>query len=529
MIRLNRVCEVNKIMRIVIADDEMHVRKRLETRVKWNELGFEEPILCADGDELLEELLKNGADVVLTDIRMPRMDGIDAVREARKVFTQLEVILMSAYDDKEYLKSALDLHVLGYLEKPFSIEQVSELLHQTLQGFNEKKEQENQIGIAKENWRYDCLTQAAKSLCRFQNQDEIQHTLSKVYPEFASASSYCAILIQSRAEELEYLPMEESARFFRRMEKEGWCGICTGMKHGGIVIFLAHSEDKVNRILQQLSNDPDHDRKVIAVGSCVSDIAMLYHSYQDAVITLERHFYHNRTILRVREREHETKAYDAKMLEDGQESFLFALNSKNRIACCSYLEELRDTLKKYDATLVRVAKNYYFKLAIYVLQSRKQKNAGVSEYYLWELIYQSRSIDELHHFLMELLEKNLTQEEALSGTSGVSGISIDVILNYIEENLQNPELSLNQISRTYYVSVTYLCVFFKEKTGMTIKNYIIGQRMKKAAKLLAYTDMKIADVAYAVGFSDQCYFAKSFGRYFGESPSCYREEMHEKE
>lgn len=115
------------MMRIVIADDEMHVRKRLETRVKWNELGFEEPILCADGDELLEELLKNGADVVLTDIRMPRMDGIDAVREARKVFPQLEVILMSAYDDKEYLKSALDLHVLGYLEKPFSIEQVSEL------------------------------------------------------------------------------------------------------------------------------------------------------------------------------------------------------------------------------------------------------------------------------------------------------------------------------------------------------------------------------------------------------------------
>lgn len=520
------------MMRIVIADDEMHVRKRLEAKIEWNALGFEDPVLCADGDELLEELLANGADLVLTDIRMPRMDGIDAVREARKTFPQLGVILMSAYDDKEYLKSALDLHVLGYLEKPFSIEQVSELLHQASQVFNEKKEKENQIGRAKENWRYDCLTQVAKELCHFKNQDEVQITLSKLYPEFASASSYCAILIQSRVEEIEYLPMEESARFWKSMEKENWCGICTGMKRGGVVIFMAHSESKVDQILQQLSKNPSYDGKAIAVGPFVSGIEMLYHSYQDAVITLERHFYHNRTVLKASERncenyktECEVKVNKALMLEDGQESFLFALNSKNLTACCGYLEELRDMLKKHDETLVRVTKNYYFKLAVYALQSEKQKNTGVSEYYLWELIYQSRSIDELHHFMMELLEKNMVQKEDVK----TAGISIESILKYIEENLQNPALSLNQISHAYYVSIAYLCMFFKEKTGMTIKNYIIGQRMKKAAKLLMYTDIKVADVAEAVGFSDQCYFAKSFGRYFGKSPSCYREEMHEKE
>ena len=109
-------------MRIIIADDELHIRRRLAEKIDWRALGVDDVALCSDGDEVVESVRAGGAELLLTDIRMPRMDGIAAAREAKRLCPALTVVLMSAYDDKEYLKSALDLRAAGYLEKPFPIE-----------------------------------------------------------------------------------------------------------------------------------------------------------------------------------------------------------------------------------------------------------------------------------------------------------------------------------------------------------------------------------------------------------------------
>lgn len=509
------------MIKVIVADDEIHVRKRLETKILWTELGFENPVFCSDGDELLEELQAHGADLVLTDIRMARMDGIQAVREARKSMPQLKVILMSAYDDKEYLKSALDLQVLGYLEKPFSLDQVTELLKKAAELFQEKDKQESELDRAKKNRQKDRLIQTARQLCRFQTdyQNCIQ-TLREEIPKFCMSSSYNVLILSRRTQDFERTSAEEEAYYLQRMEKQGWCGICTGLKQGGIAILLAENEEQIEQILSVLAQDPDNGERMIAVGSVVHSLNQIYQSYQDAVVTLERHFYHQSSILRFQETLESPMAFSA----EAQEGFRFALQSENLTACRSYLEELRRALKRHDTTMVRTTKNYYFQLALWILQSKEKNRAvAVSEYYLWELFYQTDSLDELHRFLLELLKDCMPEVASENQVT-----SIDEILAYINANLQDSSLSLAQISQKYYMSVTYLCLYFKEKTGTTIKTYMIDRRMKKAAELLAYTDMKIANIAEAVGFSDQGYFTKSFGRYFGKSPSHYREDVHEK-
>lgn len=509
------------MIKVVIADDEIHVRRRLETKIPWQEMGFEAPVFCSDGDELLEELQEHGADLVLTDIRMPRMDGIQAVREARKTLPELAVILMSAYDDKEYLKSALDLRVLGYMEKPFSLQQATELLGRAADSLREKSKKESELGLAKKRRQRDRLTQIARDLCRFQNDyGDCMSALREELPEFCDSPSYYVLLIRRRSQELELTPSEEAARCWQRMEQQSWCGICTGMKQGGAAVLLAETGEGIEQILNQLVQDPDHEGRMIAVGSVVRSPEEIYQSYQDAAVTLERHFYHRSPVLQFEEALGEPMTFSA----GEQEGFLFALQSGNAAACRSYLEELRSALKRHDTTLVRTTKNYYFQLALWILQSRaKEREKAVSEYYLWELFYQIGSLDELHQFLLELLKDCLSQDASERQVT-----SIDEILEYINVNLPNPSLSLAQISREYYMSVTYLCMYFKEKTGTTIKTYMIDRRMKKSAELLAYTDMKVADIADAVGFADQGYFTKSFGKYFGKSPSRYREDAHEK-
>lgn len=510
-------------MRVIIADDELHVRRRLTEKIDWKAFGIDEIAVCSDGDEILEKIENQKADLILTDIRMPRMDGITAVRKARKLCPDLTVILMSAYDDKEYLKSALDLQVLGYLEKPFSLEQVRELVKRAAE---QKKEQEAAaiaVDFAAREQRRSRLEKIGLALCQYQSSyEEYREYLVREFPEFAKASCYYAVLLRRREEELDRSPDADAVWFADALEKYGWCGICAGMKRGGVILLLAGDAFRLEWILNRFLHLPDLPGAgswMFAAGSAATELSGIYHSYQDAVITMERHFYHCFPILYYEEKQTGPMSFG----KEEQAGFQFALQSRNLGACLSYLEGLKRTVHQHDTTLVRVTKNHYFELALLILQNRTDtEQKKIQEYYLWELFYQMSSLDELHNFLVELL--NDCMPENAAGAKMTEDIS--VILEYIDSHLQNPSLSLSDISQKHYMSVTWLCIYFKEKTGTTIKSYIIESRMKKAAQLFTYTDLKVAEVAEAVGFTDQSYFTKSFGRYFGKSPSRYKEEQH---
>ncbi len=504
-------------MRIIIADDELHVRRRLAEKIDWEKLGIDSFVLCSDGDEILESLKEQEAEVILTDIRMPRMDGIEAVRMARMQYPQIQIILMSAYDDKEYLKSALDLQVAGYLEKPFLLKQVTEVIEKTVNTVIAEKTAES----ARRHYQKQQMKVAAAGLCQYQNHYENQlEILKRVYPEFASMERWCAVLVKREEETLEDTSEYEAILCEKLLEEQKLCAVCAGMKRGCVVILFAVEIKKLQMILKRVQlilSQRTSAEWMIAAGSEVSKIEELYHSYQDAVVTMERHFYHQTPILYFEEKKTEPLNFS----KEEENSFLFAIQSRNAAVCLSYLENLRKNVREHDTTLVRVTKNHYFQLALLLIQNREgQDGKQISEYYLWELFYQMNSLEEVHGFLIELLDECLQRKISDRKAEG----EITAILEYINKNLQNPGLSLSDISKTYYMSVTYLCMYFKEKTGTTIRAYIIECRMKKAAELLRYTNLKVSEIAEAVGFTDQSYFTKSFGKFFGVAPSHYKEE-----
>ncbi len=507
-------------MRVIIADDELHVRRRMAEKIDWKQLGIESFVLCADGDEILECMKEEPADLILTDIRMPRMDGIEAVQQLRKQYPQLQVILMSAYDDKEYLKSALELQVAGYLEKPFSLKQAEEIIEKAVRAV---KAGNDAVSVKKHHRRQQTET-AAAGLCQYQNSyKKYLDILETEYPEFIKADCFCSVLIRRRGEELEQMSEDEARLCESFLEEQCWCAVGAGVKRGCAVILFAAELPAVQIMLRRLYLMLQQKVKaewIFAVGSEVSTPEKLYHSYQDAVITMERHFYHQTPVLIYEDEKKEPMIFS----QEEQNSFLFALQSNNAAVCLNYLENLKRNLSHRDTTLVRVTKNHYFQLALSLIQNRtEQTGKQISEYYLWELFYQMNSLEELHGFLMELLGECMHTVTAERNSEG----EITSILKYINRNLQNPGLSLTDISKTYYMSVTYLCMYFKEKTGTTIRSYIIESRMKKAAELLRYTNLKVSEIAEAVGFTDQSYFTKSFGRFYGMSPSRYKEEYDE--
>ncbi len=517
------------VMRAIVADDELHVRRRLAEKIDWNAMGFEEVVCCSDGDEILEEMRRKKADLILTDIRMARVDGIEAARQARSISPETAIILMSAYDDKDYLKSALDLQVAGYLEKPFGKDQAEEMIRKAADLVRNRRKASQAVGYAARQNRRQGLSRAGERLLHQPLTPEEEREIHFLNPEFSDSECYAVVLARaSTSEELETkgLQAESVWDFLEQMEMNA---VCAGIRQDAAVLIFAGSESRIIKETGELAGILRHRRPAylkpgkgksagwrIAVGSVGRGHESIADSYVNAAVTMERLFFHAEPILYFSAGTEQSM----ELTEESLESFRYSVRSGNFPACVSFLENLKQQLQANDGTLVRNVKNHYFRLALDVFENRQEnEDHGGSEFYLWELFYQISDLNGLHEFLMELLAASFPKQNGRE-----QGGQIDQILNYIDNHIADADLSLTEISRKYFMSVTYLCMYFKEKTGTTVKSYIIDQRMKKAADLLLYTDLKVTEVAYAVGFSDQSYFTKSFTKYYGVSPSHYKTE-----
>lgn len=121
-------------MKLLLVDDERFTREGIYSLTPWKELGIDEVITAEDGEDGLEKALLFAPEIILTDVKMPRMDGVDMSFKIREKFPDCSIIFMSGYADKEYLKSAIRLSAVNYIEKPFQPEE----LHSTLRIAAEK-------------------------------------------------------------------------------------------------------------------------------------------------------------------------------------------------------------------------------------------------------------------------------------------------------------------------------------------------------------------------------------------------------
>ena len=115
-------------MRILIADDEELTRKGIISSIDWENLGISQIDSADDGINALSHAQKNAPDILLTDVRMPRMDGIELSKRLRELVSDCPIIFMSGYSDKEYLKAAINLKAVSYVEKPFTPDDITQAL-----------------------------------------------------------------------------------------------------------------------------------------------------------------------------------------------------------------------------------------------------------------------------------------------------------------------------------------------------------------------------------------------------------------
>lgn len=521
-------------MKLLLVEDERLTREGILESVNWGKLNITEVREAVDGIEALAVTGHYSPDLVLTDIKMPRMDGVALAFQIRRKYPNCKIVFMSGYADKEYLKAAITLKAVSYVEKPLDVNELEEALASAVSLHEEERKQQQMISLSREKERL-LKRQIALKLIRPQwNEESMLQEMELLSESISPKAGAVTCLVRMDRDhpdldELEQL-LEDCASEYR-------------------LTTMVGSKDEVHLVIHMISDDRSRlssanlkgcleafssklkelqVRHDISIGKKVAGLIHLHESYTAAVLILQESFYRGPYSLRL----HEDTAYQA-----SKESYIPEPKLLERIKESLYQEQYDETEKLLrrltsecrdaPSTPVNQVKELYYRLLLEIEHyfndlgiTADARIQGPS--IIWERMSECFYLSELHQMLVSKIHEWKQSWEAQQHGSGYITSSI---MKYVHQHYAESELSVQEISEHLQLTSSYVISIFKEATGTTVKQYVLEYRIERAKELLKQRGYKISDIAAQVGFKDGEYFAKVFRKFTGMTPSEYRERF----
>ena len=532
------------MLKLLVVDDEIYTKEGILEEFPWHEMGISEVFGADDGLQAYDIAQSMHPDIILTDVRMPRMDGITLAFKLREMNLQCCIIFMSGYSDKEYLKSAIQLNAISYVEKPLNSNEVRKSIEKAVKIIHEERNKNKQS--------LELFGKFRKSMPLIKN--ELALMLSRPSPDmgkvhdnlnnlnlFFTENTHLVTLlfqiIHKNASDPAHLPALSAASVEELLTAFNLNGLVGIKDTSHIIVHLYNFFDSeafctltgnmrnmIHAFSEALSKSFEEIGKVnTSVGAPVCGINNIYRSYSTAVLALQKFFFYD--TLKVsfyKEISSGSFLLDEAVLTQYKQ----CLANGEREKAVFIIKKLTSDIRPNENSLIKYVKEIYHRLLIVLAQSSLEEqivliSEELNSNYLWESISKLDTLTLLERFIIEKSDIYFDQLWKKSQTHDV----LTSILKYIQSHYSDPGLSLKDISEMSYMSHTYLCSFFKEKTGKTVNQYITDYRMEKGRELLKDVNIKISDVANRAGYNDGNYFAKIFKKITGQSPSEYREKF----
>ncbi len=510
------------MMKLLIADDEKLTRNGLRSSIDWKALHIDEILEADNGQDGLRLALQHHPQIVLTDVRMPRMDGVQMATRLHDALPECAVIFMSGYSDKEYLKAAIKLGAVNYVEKPLDAGEIIEAVQEAQSRILASSSMKMERSMVAENRFAALLTQPVATL------DQAMSDPSFHYPEGCrTADSYTCVIVQFVDPAIEFTehtladildPIDTCLA--EHNLREVHC-----VKHGRhLCLFLYGPAKKRERLREYVARLQTYLKPLgdvfLSVGDSVDHVRRAYDSYQSAVILLQGSFFyeHNRILVSDPDR-----IVTPPMITDLLPEYSDALSARDEERALKVLDALAAQFKPPCVLLASQVKDIYYKYYLQLQHARAQAQIAPADretVSIWEMIDNATTALTLHQTLAERTSDFIARCQVSSAGSSM----IYAIREFIHANYMNESLSVKSISDHVKRSAPYVCTLFKNETGQTLNQYITDYRVEKARSLLDDPRYKISDVAEKVGYVDVNYFGKIFKKVVGLSPTEYRNQ-----
>ncbi|MEQ7220678.1 response regulator transcription factor [Vagococcus fluvialis] len=485
--------------KVMLVDDEYMILEGLKQIIPWSELGFEVVKTAKRGQEALDYLNENEVDLLITDVTMPKMSGIDLVRQVRKLYPHLRVLILSGYQEFEYVKQGMELGVKGYLVKPVNKAELAEKVTQ-IKG---ELEEEELLDLKKEfyyetmiqKWLNDEINEDEF----FSFLDELNHTVNSAYSVLIINQYDSNISLKSYAKKYNQPFIIQNDSFYQQQT---------------IIIYEGNRSD-LNLFVRGIEEKLAENHFKIILGESVSDWDNVYESFEKAKkIALFDEFYgsndQTKTVVKLTDTDDE----EAKL---HFLSFNKALMIGDMTTIKDELEDIYEQMRAYRYSPENV-RHVTFLLFTDIYRQFPTLDKEIYDDTLTK-IHTSNSIHDLKKWLSDILDTLYENPDMGKRYSDLVAGAINIIATDFKM-----DLSLKIAAERLHVNPVYLGQLFSKETERSFSQYLNQTRIKKAQYGLLNTNKPINEVGYDVGYNNPTYFFKMFRKLNGLTPKEFREK-----
>ncbi|MDA3940667.1 MAG: response regulator [Spirochaetia bacterium] len=517
--------------KIIFVDDEAIVRDGISNCIPWVDNGFDLVCVFEHGLQVLDYLESNHVDVIISDINMPRMDGLALSRILSEKYPDIMLLLLTGYDDFEYAQEAVKTNVREFLLKPITAEELIQVLARVRTELDSNLEKENQTTIMRDKLRLSFPLLKERFLYRLVSGklDKLSINQRKEYFEWQDLGRFylvSLVLVPDTWNELDRLTLFEFIKTRKKTEDD----IFSNREENIVILFQGDSIETLelrSRNLAEMSFqfNPGSEKDQISVGcgEAVSSLDHLLGSYNGAgnavnysrVLGLSQ-------ILSIKEVRGRGKIAPEKidelgrMLSDQLKTGRKEHTEEALLNIFVYLEELYITPVE--------AYHYFTRIHLLFLSFVQEMELFSGENDSFP--YQPRNFDSFKYardFFLELI--SIIEERVQVFRNDAVLSRVEKARRIIKERLSDSAFSLQDICNELYLSVSQFSVIFKEGTGQTFIEYLTSCRVEEAKKILKTTDSKSYEVAEKSGYMDPRYFSIIFKKATGMTPMEYRRSL----
>ncbi|RXZ82465.1 response regulator [Paenibacillaceae bacterium] len=528
------------MLKVMIVDDEPSNIQGLVRYIKWQELGYEPPVTMESGEEALEALIESDCDVLISDVSMPGMSGIELVAEAKKLHPHLQVLMISGYNEFEFVQDAIHVGAQAYVLKPLKLDEVSSrltTLRETLEKMRNIIEQTSELEkkisgslkLVKERFVSDLISGIALT-------DELLASWNSLMtlPEHVRGIQVTIFgldhFLSSGKEAKERMRLGSG---FRKTVDIGLSDLDS--------LFLA--QIKPDEIVA-LHIDPTPDDRARAekqllfvqtmmreeynctvtigcsrMGTQWSEVPLFYKEVK-FVMAQARLIEDGQIIRHDHMDEMEFKSY--RLREEFMPNIVKLMEAGDALKVSEYLNRVLDILLSQEPVSFSYVQALSMSFLSELIRTLKWRNTadGEMNILMWRQLLDCTSTEQIIELLVEYVDRYMLIEK--KEHMNQQHHLIKKIATFIEERIQE-SWTVKQLAEQFNLNASYLSVLFKKEMGKTISEYVQDTRIELARKLLQDPNIKVYEVADQVGIQTSAYFTYLFKKMVGCTPQEFRD------
>lgn len=517
------------MLRLLIVEDEKWEREGLVEFLDWNGFGIEIAGTARDGEEGYGEALRLKPDIVLTDIKMPGMDGIEMSKKIKELMPDTKIIILTGHDDFKYAKEAINFSANAYILKPFDEDELIPVIEKVVSLCNKEKEK-----ASWEKWMVSQLNESKKAartnfiyewISGLVKEEDLHKKLHEFNIRVKPGSMYSIILVKI-TDSLNNNPSDELKNVLEFSNKESLLNNCLfiaeNRKEHEVIICCEGDNSKAETLNVFIANVRGKyaDNVVIGVGEPANPLE-LYVSHNQAREAVEQqifwNYYHLHFYNEVRKLQENFMERASEFLVYGDyfsKQLIHAVNALDENRLWGLLDELFDFVCGARGAgkdfIINFIKNIVNDIYIFIYTIHN----GFTENCLYKNMWNEGTVEDLKNKMCTFFKNVLAvYKNRLSYDQQI----VKKVIAIIEGRFMEP-LSIKTIANEVFLSPNYLGSIFKNHTGKRFNEYLTEYRMEKAKELLKSPKNKVAHVAASVGFQNTSYFCAVFKNTFGIAP-----------